>query len=112
MNASVFCTDVGVLLGLAEVHSDRVHGAGEPWGGAEARSKILRVWVGSGVLEGGHMKVVDGTECTNTRTARGKSRFATVWPAESGAGVESEAGAKSGAGVESEEEGQEEEEIP
>ena len=51
-----------LLLGLAEVHSDRVHGAGEPWGGAEARSKILRVWVGSGVLEGGHMKVVDGTE--------------------------------------------------
>ena len=39
MDASVFCTDVGVLLGLAEVHSDRVHGAGEPWGGAEARSK-------------------------------------------------------------------------
>ena len=60
MDASVFCIDVGVLLGLAEVHSDRVHGAGEPWGGAEARSKILRVWVGSGVLEGGHMKVVDG----------------------------------------------------
>ena len=53
MDASVFCTDVGVLLGLAEVHSDRVHGAGQPWGGAEARSKILRVWVGSGVLEGG-----------------------------------------------------------
>ena len=51
-----------LLLGLAEVHSDRVHGAGEPLGGAEARSKILRVWVGSGVLEGGHMKVVDGTE--------------------------------------------------
>ena len=39
MGASVFCIDVGVLLGLAEVRSDRMHGAGEPWGGAEARSK-------------------------------------------------------------------------
>ena len=39
MDASLFCTDVGVRLGLAEVHSDRAHGAGEPWGGAEARSK-------------------------------------------------------------------------
>ena len=28
-----FCTDVEVLLGFAAVHSDRVHGAGEPWGG-------------------------------------------------------------------------------
>ena len=39
MDASVFCTDVGVRLGLAEVHSDRVRGAGELWGGVEARSK-------------------------------------------------------------------------
>ena len=40
MDASVFCTDVGVLLGLAEVHSDKVHGAGEPLG--EALKRVRR----------------------------------------------------------------------
>ena len=70
MDASVVCIDFGVLLGLAEVHSDRVHGAGEPWGGAEARSKILRVWVGSGV----HRRRVLNRGRVLNRRRRGRRR--------------------------------------
>ena len=34
-----------------KVHSDKVHGAGDPWGGVEARSKILKGWEASGAFQ-------------------------------------------------------------
>ena len=42
-DASAFCTDVGVFLGLAEVHSDRVHSAsGSKF---EATENVGDLWV-------------------------------------------------------------------